>query len=142
MSALAVRLDAVAAVADPRHPRSEGRRDAIWTQAGLDLLSPKAESGNGRDDEIVADLIGCRVAWRAKRINEVQKLNLRPRPSMKKEQRPAATGFCANVEKMDLYAVDRREKLRVRVQAGLDRAPSSEERRVGQECVRTGRYGR
>src|SRR3546814_19403541 len=42
---------------------------------------------------------------------------------MKKEQRPAATGFCANVEKMDLYAVDRREKLRVSVQACLDRAP-------------------
>src|SRR3546814_17522997 len=75
-------------------------------------------SSDLRDDEIVADLIGCRVAWRAKRINEVQKLNLRPRPSMKKEQRPAATGFCANVEKMDLYAVDRREKLRVSVQIG------------------------
>src|SRR3546814_14609293 len=99
------------AVAESRHQRVECRRDAIWTPAGLDRFSPKAESGNGRDDEIVADLIGCRVAWRAKRINEVQKLNLRPRPSMKKEQRPAATGFCANVEKMDLYAVDRREKI-------------------------------
>src|SRR3546814_16268333 len=81
------------AVAESRHQRVECRRDAIWTPAGLDRFSPKAESGNGRDDEVVADLIGCRVAWRAKRINEVQQLNLLPRQSLKQAHGPAAHGL-------------------------------------------------
>src|SRR3546814_11493679 len=102
------------AVAESRHQRVECRRDAIWTPAGLDRFSPKAESGNGRDDEIVAELIGCSVAWRAKRIKEVQKLNLPPLPSMKKEQRPAGTGFCGKGVKMERDTGDRRDNLQVR----------------------------
>ena len=106
---------AVALVAEARHqllPRARGPRDV---PAAVRRRPREPEARQGRDHQV--------VAGRGEGLDDVEVLDDRPRPAVREDQRDGVGGAGADVQEVDRLAVDLGGELRVRVEAGLERAP-------------------
>ena len=111
-------------VAEPLHENGPGTRDARGVPAEFRRLSRKAVAGKRGDHDVEGIRLGAAMRGRVgQRIDELQLLDDGPRPTVGDDNRHGVFVLRADMDEMNVDAVDGRHKLRQGIQPGFDPAP-------------------
>ena len=117
-------LGDVAGVAEALHQLRPGSRDAVGAPAGVRRLAGEAVARHRRQDEIERVLRASAMRGRiGERADGLEQLEHRAGPAMRHDQRQGVRDARADVDEVDVHAVDRRHELRQGVELGFGLSP-------------------
>ena len=121
-------------VAEALHQHDPGARDADRVPAGLGRLAGETVAGQRRDDEVEgvsgAGAVGGRIR---QRLDDLELLDRRSRPAVGDDERQRVLVRRANVDEVDLDAVDLGDEVRQGREPLLEGAPVVSGRPVASE---------